>query len=298
MGLGMDIALHCGTCRGYVRLLGGELVSYQDGQGTEYIWQGDPDSWTGQNPLLFPIVGKLKDGIIRAHDQVCTMSQHGVARNHPFTVVEQGEDFVVLAQRENPQTLAAFPFPYGLQVRHQLTQTGFSFQVTVTNTGDGDLSFCLGGHTAFRCPLHPGDAFEDYALVFDQQVSVLPRVPSQDGLSVRGNTVDCMAPNGKTIPLDYGIFDHINTLIFENPTATGVSLRHKETGRGVHMDFTGFPLVAFWTPPHKSAPFICLEPWQGCSDFVDSDGTFVTKPYAITLAPKESWCIGYEVTTL
>ncbi|WP_409967989.1 hypothetical protein RFF05_15790 [Bengtsoniella intestinalis] len=32
--------------------------------------------------------------------------------------------------------------------------------------------------------------------------------------------------DGKTTPLGYGIFDHINTLIFGNLTATGGDLRH------------------------------------------------------------------------
>ena len=41
---------------------GGELVSLRDAAGTEYIWNGDPAFWPGRNPLLFPIVGNLKDG--------------------------------------------------------------------------------------------------------------------------------------------------------------------------------------------------------------------------------------------
>ena len=40
---------------------GAELISYRDDSGTEYIWNGDPAYWTGHNPLLFPIVGSLKN---------------------------------------------------------------------------------------------------------------------------------------------------------------------------------------------------------------------------------------------
>lgn len=30
--------------------------------GTEYLWQGDPDYWAGQAPVCFPIVGVLPEG--------------------------------------------------------------------------------------------------------------------------------------------------------------------------------------------------------------------------------------------
>ena len=41
--------------------LGAQLVSYQDVVNTEYLWQGDPAYWKGQAPILFPIVGALRN---------------------------------------------------------------------------------------------------------------------------------------------------------------------------------------------------------------------------------------------
>ena len=29
--------------------------------GTEYLWQGDPDIWARRAPILFPFIGRLKD---------------------------------------------------------------------------------------------------------------------------------------------------------------------------------------------------------------------------------------------
>ena len=67
-------------CRIRVRTRGGELVSLRNREGTEYIWQGDPAFWSGQNPILFPIVGSLKDGRVDINGRTFEMGRHGFAR--------------------------------------------------------------------------------------------------------------------------------------------------------------------------------------------------------------------------
>ena len=41
--------------------LGAELVSFMGDDGFEHIWQGDKTYWGGHAPVLFPIVGALRD---------------------------------------------------------------------------------------------------------------------------------------------------------------------------------------------------------------------------------------------
>lgn len=293
----MEITLTRGGRSAVIDTLGGELTSYRDESGLEYIWQGSPDSWTGRNPILFPIVGKLVDGKINAFGKECRMPQHGVARKREFTPVGQGADFVVMEQREDEESLSAYPFSYCLQVRQELKDNGFITTATVRNPGDSDLPFCLGAHTAFRCPQRPSERFEDYALVFDQVESSSALLPTERGLLDYRKTMSCLE-GSDTLPLEYAVFDKVDTLCFEGLRSQGVSLRHRENGHGVHVDFTGFPMVAFWTPPDKRAPFLCIEPWQGGADYEDCDGDFSHKPHAVFLRPGESWSIGYTVTTL
>ncbi len=41
---------------------GAELTSFRSKTtGTEYVWGGDPAAWKRHAPVLFPIVGRLKD---------------------------------------------------------------------------------------------------------------------------------------------------------------------------------------------------------------------------------------------
>lgn len=293
----MRFTLQRGGRTALVDTLGGELTSYRDETGREYIWQGDAASWAGRNPILFPIVGKLKNDTASALGKSCHMPQHGLARKREFTLAQQGEGFVVLEQREDAATLEQFPFPYLLRVRQELVDNGFVTMITVQNPGPEDLPFCLGAHTGFRCPLDAGERFEDYELVFDRMEDLPAILPSARGLLDRKKTLPCLVETD-TLPLDYAVFDAVDTLVFDGLRSHGVSLRHREGGHGVHVAFPDFPMVAFWTMPHARAPFLCIEPWHGSADYEDCDGIFEHKPYVISLAPGERWSAGYRVTTL
>ena len=276
---------------------GGELVSLRDTAGTEYIWNGDPAFWSGRNPLLFPIVGNLKGGRVLVHGQPYEMSRHGFARDLDFSPVERDDRHVVLELRESPETLSRYPFPFSLRVCHTLTEDGFSTAFRVENTGSAPMPFCIGAHTAFRCPLHKGERFEDYQIVFDrpEQADTVLLTPeglvSHDGREPLLNGTD-------RFPLDRAVFGRLDTIILENLRSTGVSLLHRETGHGVRLDFTGFPMVAFWTKSGCEAPFICLEPWHGCAAADNEDGEFFHKRHCITLAPWEIRDLRYTIALM
>ena len=44
-----------------IQHLGAELISLKSNQGKEYIWEGNPQFWGKHSPVLFPIVGTLKN---------------------------------------------------------------------------------------------------------------------------------------------------------------------------------------------------------------------------------------------
>lgn len=277
----MNIPLSNASLTAAVRTLGGELVSLRDREGAEYIWQGDPAFWSGQNPVLFPIVGSLRDGRVDVDGQTCEMGRHGFARRSEFTLTDQASDFAVLELRESPETLAQFPRPFVLQVRHQLLENGFSTTFAVENPGPEPLPFCIGAHTAIRCPLLPGERFEDYELIFDQPEDADSLLLNAQGL-IRDGGKEPMLHSGK-VTLDYEVFRRLDTIIFQGLRSQRVSLRHKDTGRGVSLDFREFPMIAFWTKP--GAPFLCMEPWHGCAAYTGESGRFQDKPHVITLAP-------------
>lgn len=278
----MTFELKKGGLRAVARTKGGELVSLRDGDGLEYIWEGDPAFWSGQNPVLFPIVGSLKGGTVNFDGKPCRMDRHGFARRSEFSLAQQGEDYVVLELRESGETLERYPYPFSLKVTHRLLDSGFSTTFTVKNTGTAPMPFCVGAHTAIRCPLRAGERFEEYELVFEQ-----PEQADSLLLNKSGNILHDgrrpMLDDSATLPLDYSIFAEMDTVIFSGLRSGKVSLLHRQTGRGVCLDFHEFPMVAFWT--NVGAPYLCLEPWQGCAAYDNESGEFRDKPFCAVLPP-------------
>ncbi len=276
---------------------GGELVSFRDKQGVEYIWGGDPAYWSGRNPLLFPIVGSLKNGTVRFDGQEYKMSRHGFARDHEFEVVEQTADRIVFELREDLSTLERYPYPFKLQVRHQLDEDGFSTSFCVENTGSAPMPFCIGAHTAFCCPLQEGERFEDYDIVFEQSEEIAMRLLTNEGL-LSSSLCEPFVSGQDRFALSYELFSRVDTVILENLKSKSICLAHRENGHGVRMDFKGFPLLAFWTKGAEKAPFICLEPWHGCAAVEDESGEFIDKPHCIILQPGEEKTLQYKVSGL
>ena len=57
---------------------GAELTSFKSKTtGTEYVWGGDPAAWKRHAPVLFPIVGRLKDKTYTADGASFEITQHG-----------------------------------------------------------------------------------------------------------------------------------------------------------------------------------------------------------------------------
>lgn len=290
----MLIDLHSGKLNATVDTHGGELVSLKDDSGFEYIWQGDPSVWKGKNPNLFPIVGKLKENKIRIGDKVCEMPQHGLARQREFSVKDKSAGFVEFELNQDASTLMNYPFSFSFRVRHTLFFDGFETEFFVENKSNEEMPFCVGAHTGFNCPLEPGKTLEDYMLRFDKE---------EDTGTISFNIAGEIVPEVKKIPfksdrwpLKYSDFDTEDTLIFEGLKSSQVTLEPKNGGRGINVEFTSWPMIAFWTKPMAHAPYICIEPWQGCAVCEGESGEFKDKRHVVTLAPGSTWERGFKVT--
>ncbi len=292
----MEYTLSLGSISAVVKSKGAELVSLRDGKGTEYIWQGHPSGWTGQNPNLFPVIGAVKEGGILYSGKAYPTPRHGFARHSEFSLVERTDSAICLELCDSAETLALYPHHFSLRISHHLTENGFRTDYIVKNTGKEDMYFCVGGHTAFNCPLDENESFSDWKLIFDEAEDKEAMLPLDGGFISYDYTMPAIV-DGNTIPLDHDLHDRIDTLIFDGLNSHGVKLCGPK-GDGVRMDFSDFPMIAFWTAPGKHAPYICLEPWQGCGALGNESGEFADKPHAVLLAPGESKILGYSVSIL
>src|SRR3954464_15075282 len=96
---------------------GAELCSLRNAEGLELLWQAGP-AWPRHAPLLFPIVGRLKNDQLHHRGKTYPMTQHGFARDHRFEWMEQGATSCKLALTDDEVTRARYPFAFRLEVTY------------------------------------------------------------------------------------------------------------------------------------------------------------------------------------
>lgn len=260
---------------------GAELQSlFHKGQQLEYMWSGDPAFWGKHSPLLFPIVGTLKANTYYYQDKPYTLTRHGFARDREFVVEARDAGSITLLLQSDAETRQNFPFDFELRLIYKLTASGLSTCYRVNNPANGPLYFSIGGHPAFRVPLAAGTEYSDYYLEFDKPENA-PRWPiSKDGLI--GTQPQPLLGNTRTLPLDKDLFAR-DALVLKHPASSGVALRSARTERGLRLDYPGFPFLGIWAAPN--ADFVCIEPWCGIADSVDSNQQFSEKEGIQRLEP-------------
>ena len=273
--------------------MGAELISMVM-DGREYIWTGESAYWNGHNPILFPVIGYLKDDLYRIGRKSYPLQKHGFARKSEFTLVERRDGLITLELTEDPKTLESFPFRFRFLVTHTLTDRGFRTQFTVSNRSDQTMYFQIGGHTGFCLPFTPGADFSDHKLVFDRPVTC-DRYIAPEGVLIKERVKDYLKDTD-TIPLSYDLFDR-DALMLDGTGAKRVRLCDS-FGRGVEMEISDFSVLGIWTPKGKNAPFLCVEPWNGMNAVVGENCEFDGKPHVVTLDPGKEYRASYEVSVL
>lgn len=269
--------------------MGAQLLSLQL-DGREYLWQGDPRFWARRAPVLFPIVGSLRDGRAESAQGPCVMGRHGIARNYEHAVVDRAADgsSVTFELRDSAETRAAYPYGFKLNMTYAITgEATLSQMFRVTNTGDATLPFCVGGHPAFNVPMGDAadEAFEDYVLKFARPWSCTLPVIGKDGLMSWDNAFEC--PQGSdTVALTHTSFAH-DALMFTDVPDSVLTLLGTKSGHGVRVEFPGFPYIGVWSAA-DDAPFVALEPWSGHTTAHDEDDVFEHKAGMTLLAPGET----------
>ena len=267
---------------------GAELCSLKNAGGLELLWQAGPQ-WPRHAPLLFPIVGRLKNDELRHGGSVYPMTQHGFARDQRFNWLQREPTSCKLVLVDDAATRARYPFAFRLSVAYALNQAGLDVTLEISNTGDEMLPASIGAHPAFNWPLLSGLAKEDYALVFSQP-EPMPIRRLKDGL-LRA-TPEPSPVRGNTLALSERLFDD-DAIILDRPASTSVRFAASR-GPSIEISWEGFRELGIWSKPN-GAPFLCIEPWHGFASPSDFDGEFEDKPGLMHIAPGESRTLRYRI---
>ena len=263
--------------------LGAELTSVQY-NGKEMLFQGAKvlDSngniyWKRQAPILFPIVGQLKNSQTQIEGEIYEMSQHGFARDMDFEEISKTENEHHYMLKDNEGTLKKYPYKFELHVIYKIVEDALQVTYEVKNIDNKKIYFGIGGHPAFKCDYSTGD----YEIVFEQNEENIEFLKLRNGLIDTENATNILEENKI----------HLTENIFDNDA---VILQNRNTNKKIlEFDFTDFPYLALWSK--KGAPFVCIEPWQNTADKIDSNQIYKEKENILSIEPDEIYSCKYIV---
>lgn len=271
-----------------IKAFGAELCSLRNAEGKELLWQAG-EVWPRHSPLLFPIVGRLKNDELHHRGRTYPMTQHGVARDHRFEWLDRQKDSCKLVLTDNAATRARYPFAFRLEVTCTVQDADLDIAIVVTNTGNEVLPASIGGHPAFNWPLLPGLDKQDYALTFsDEETAPIRRLDGGLMLAAPQPT----PIRGKVLPLSERLF-YADAIILDRLASTSVRFA-ADRGPSIEMSWNGFRQLGVWSKP-GGVPFLCIEPWHGFASPVDFDGEFSDKPGLMHIAPSETRSVSYRI---
>ena len=270
-----------------VNTQGAELCSIKDANGTEYLWQADPAVWARHAPILFPIVGKLRDGRYELNGKPYELPQHGFARDISFELITQSKTTLVFQLLPTTETLRCYPFKFALNVIYQLNGNCLEIGYEVQNNGKEVMPFSIGAHPGFNLP----GPIDDCYLEFSQTEALNFRLLGSQGL-----LSEQTAPVSGTLnilPLSKTLFDR-DALILLDFKSDKISLRSRTSPRCLTVEFPEFPQLGIWAKP--GAPFVCIEPWYGYTDPEQPYGDILHKPGIQLLAAGKSFVCTHRIS--
>lgn len=260
---------------------GAELSSiYNKKEDKEMLWQGNPEYWGRKSPVLFPVVGKYKNGKTTYNGKEYSLGQHGFARDSEFTLVEKTENKLAFELTSSEETLEKYPFKFRLVCSFELNNDKIIVGWQVENTDDKKIYFSIGAHPAFYC---------------EKGKTLL----TMNGENIKYNLINS---EGLYTPQKYDVENKIvlhdevfdnDALIIENSGVTEVALVDNDK-KYLTVKFDA-EVFGIWSPAKKNAPFVCIEPWYGRCDAEDFEGDITEREWGNSLAIGEKWYKEYEI---
>ncbi|MFV8366325.1 aldose 1-epimerase family protein [Flavobacterium sp. XS1P27] len=249
-----------------IKHFGAELISLKTNQNTEYIWEGNPKFWGKHSPILFPIVGTLKNNSFHYDGMEYHLSRHGFARDMEFELIHSTENSATFSIQSSEETLKVYPFEFELQLIYALEENNLSIAYKVINKGKNTMPFSIGAHPAFALP----NQFENYTIAFEKEEPLEYYLLEDDLISNKTKKLDV---TNKKIPLTYVLFEN-DALIFKTLQSNSLTILENENPI-LRVHFEDFPSLGIWTK--MNAPFLCIEPWFGYSDTNENSGNLFEK---------------------
>lgn len=245
---------------------GAELFSLKNNNNQEYIWEGNPIFWGKHSPILFPIVGSLKNNSYTYNEKKYHLSRHGFARDMAFELIKKSENSATFSLISSIETKKIFPFDFELQICYSLEENRLNSTYTIINSSNTTMPFSIGAHPAFAL----NGNFDNYSLEFEKNEKLSYFLLEEGLISATSNEIQL---ENSHLNLNYNLFEN-DALVFKKLESKSIIIK-KNNSPFLKVNFQDFKNLGVWTL--KNAPFICIEPWLGYSDTIYSTGDILEK---------------------
>jgi galactose mutarotase-like enzyme len=261
----MIVTISNGTLTATINTLGAELISLVK-NNKNYIWNIDETYWNKTSPVLFPIVGRLKNDSYTFNGKTYQLPRHGFARNMEFTFDKKSDSQVIFELNETEETKAIYPFSFKLLMAYTLMENELVIEYFVRNQSDEVLPFSIGAHPAFNI----SENFENYSLQFNAADTFETHHLENESFNGKTTLVDT---KNNAIALNFTLFEK-DALVFKQLNSNEVILKNKDKAI-LKVNYDHFPYLGIWTK--QNAPFLCIEPWCGLADSNNHNGDLEEK---------------------
>lgn len=262
-----------------VKSFGCEITSIKS-KNTEYefMWQGNPQIWSGQAPILFPIIGRLIDDKYIFDGKEYTMEKHGFARRNEWEFITGDKNSMTFRLTDNENTRTMYPFSFELRVTFTLDENTLKVKHEVENKTDGTMYFSLGAHPAFNCEIGDKLTFSKNEELKTEKIDLVRslRLPGKFSFPQDNGTI--------TITKD--IFNE-DALILSSFESDSLTLHSDNNSRKIKFTFGNAPYLGIWAKP--GASYVCIEPWYGVNDSLEKKDDFSKKDAINALGKNETF---------
>ncbi|MCB2360270.1 aldose 1-epimerase family protein [Clostridium estertheticum] len=263
-------------------------------EGTQYLWNGDSKYWKYHSPILFPIVGNLVGSKYRIDENIYELPSHGFGRISDFKFVSQTSDSITFELKYSENTMKIYPYKFSLFVNYKIEENVVKVTYNVKNLDNKDITFSIGAHPAFMCPIEKNEKIEDYYLEFNEkETSDRMEITKEGYFSHKKkealNDTDIMILSKELFKDD--------ALVFDDLKSDKITIKSKNHEKSVSVEFKGFPYMGIWAPK-GGAPFLCIEPWFGHADYEDFTGEFKEKEGSVLLTSGQEFKYSYKISII
>lgn len=267
-----------------------KIIGQED--GINYMWKRDPKQWASSAPILFPIVGNLRNNEYHLDGQTYSMTQHGFSRHNEYQVVNHSDTSVTFHLSSNEEIKKQYPFLFDLFVTYTLQDNVLSCKCEVINIDQQTMYFQIGGHPAFACPFKDGESSNDYYFELEKNETLTQKVIDieQSGMSRITKT---FFDNEKRFFIRQELFNN-NAIVLKDVQSKYIALKSLNHNKSIVFHMEGFNHLGLWAANHVG-DLIAIEPWVGHADYVDFKGDFKEKEGIVTLEPNHNFTCTFKV---